>query len=157
LNEWAVATDASVVAVGDYNYDWDTQNGDADHDPGYDSLVVDGVFEWVRPDDLVRTQCTTRERSDGAVDCRYNSVLDFVFVAGDAQDWQATATIVTWENDFPDDHFHPDHRPVMATFDIGGVAPPTIDPELRRQILERLEALEREIQALRALLGGDNG
>jgi hypothetical protein len=157
LNQWATTTDATVIALGDYNYDWETVGGDADHDLGYDNLVADGVFEWVRPSTLARTQCSKRTRSDGTVYCRYDSVLDFVFVAGGAQDWQATGSIVTWEDDFPDDHLHPDHRPVSATFVLGGGAPPTIDPALRLQILERLDALEQEIQALRALLGGDNG
>jgi hypothetical protein len=59
--------------VGDYNFDWDVGSGD--HDPGYDELVAGGVFEWVRPDPLVSTQCSGF----------YDSVLDFVFVGGDAR------------------------------------------------------------------------
>lgn len=154
LNAWAAAQDGAVIAVGDYNYDWETIGGDTDHDPGYDSLVANGTFEWVRPATLIRTQCSVRVQSDGTLSCRYDSVLDFVFVSGDAQDWPATATIMTWDGDFPDDHLHPDHRPVLATFTVGGAAPPVVDSDLRTRLLERLDILEQEIAAIRALLGG---
>jgi hypothetical protein len=154
LNAWAEATGTAVIAVGDYNYDWETEGGDTDHDAGYDALVEAGIFEWVRPATLVRTQCSTRTRSDGTEYCYYDSVLDFVFVAGDAKHWPATASIVTWPGDLPDDELHPDHRPTMATFTIGDTAAPVIDAELRARLLEHLEALEREIAAIRAMIGG---
>ena len=61
------------MAVGDYNFDRDVRTGDTVHDRGYDLLTVDGVFTWVRPPQLIRTQCS------------FDSVLDFVLVAGDAR------------------------------------------------------------------------
>jgi endonuclease/exonuclease/phosphatase family metal-dependent hydrolase len=105
LNAWARRQTLPVIAVGDYNFDWDVTT-DA-HDAGYDLLVQDGVWAWVRPAQLVTTQCT-------GWPCRYNSVLDFIFTAGPAQGWDATATIVVREGDFPDDALKSDHRPVQA-------------------------------------------
>ncbi|MCC6167725.1 MAG: lamin tail domain-containing protein [Caldilineaceae bacterium] len=108
LNDWAGTQDLPLIALGDYNFDWDLKD-DLKHDIGYDLLVADGVWHWVRPNELVTTQCS-------GWPCRYRSVLDFVFVAGDAQNWPAQTEIVAVENDFPDDNTTPDHRPVRVTF-----------------------------------------
>lgn len=114
LNTWAAGQTLPVIAVGDYNFDWNLPNGDADHDRGYDNLVANSVWEWVRPAELVTTQCS-------GWPCSYNSILDFVFVAGPARDWNIASEIVVTENDFPDDNTTPDHRPVMAVIMPDGV------------------------------------
>jgi endonuclease/exonuclease/phosphatase family metal-dependent hydrolase len=72
LNTWARQQVLPVIAVGDYNFDWSVTNGEANHDAGYDRLTADGIFVWVRPTRLLRTQCS------------FDSVLDFVFIAGAA-------------------------------------------------------------------------
>jgi hypothetical protein len=109
LNEWAQAQTLPVIAVGDYNFDWDVDNGDSDHDWGYDLLTADGVFVWVRPETLVKTQCSSY----------WDSVLDFVFVSGEATTWDGASEIL-----FPDPHYcddtdvTSDHRPVAATLTV---------------------------------------
>jgi endonuclease/exonuclease/phosphatase family metal-dependent hydrolase len=105
LNDWAETQSLPIVAVGDYNFDWSVDGGERDHDPGYDNLTADGIWEWVRPPVLVSTQ-----------DSDYDDVLDFVFTANAAQEWQAQAEIVVTSGDFPDDDATSDHRPVLATF-----------------------------------------
>ena len=105
LNDWAEAQALPIVAVGDYNFDWDVAEGERDHDAGYDNLTADGVWAWVRPAALVSTQ-----------DSRYDDVLDFIFTANAAQAWPARAEIVVTPGDFPDDATTSDHRPVLATF-----------------------------------------
>ena len=50
-------------------------------------MTTDDAWEWVRPEQLVTTQCS-------GWPCRYNSVLDFVFTAGPARDWRAESEIV---------------------------------------------------------------
>ncbi|MCC6457292.1 MAG: excalibur calcium-binding domain-containing protein [Caldilineaceae bacterium] len=109
LNEWAAAQSLPVIATGDYNFDWDVAT--EAHDLGYDLMVTDGVWEWIKPPALVTTQCS-------GWPCTFNSVLDFVFVAGSARDWQATSEIIVREGDFPDDMTTSDHRPVRAVFDV---------------------------------------
>ncbi len=64
------------MAVGDYNFDWQVNGGDTDHDAGFDALTEDNIFVWIRPATLIRTQCSA-----------HDSVLDFVFVAGPAREW----------------------------------------------------------------------
>jgi endonuclease/exonuclease/phosphatase family metal-dependent hydrolase len=84
LNAWAAGQALPVIALGDYNFDWNLPNGDLDHDVGYDNMVADGVWQWVRPTELVTTQCS-------GWPCGFNSVLDFVFVSGPAQAWNITS------------------------------------------------------------------
>jgi len=136
LNAWARAQTLPAIAVGDYNFDWDVDNGDADHDAAFDVMVADDAWKWVRPDALVQTQ-----HSD-----RYDSVLDFVFVAGQARDWTGRSQIVVVPNDFPDDEDSSDHRPVSATFSLGAATPADTD---LHDILNRVRDLERELTALR--------
>ncbi|MCC6458047.1 MAG: endonuclease/exonuclease/phosphatase family protein [Caldilineaceae bacterium] len=109
LNEWAAAQSLPVIATGDYNFDWDVST--EAHDLGYDLMTTDGVWEWLKPATLTTTQCS-------GWPCAFNSVLDFVFVAGSARDWQATSEIIVCQDDFPDDMTTSDHRPVRAVFDV---------------------------------------
>jgi endonuclease/exonuclease/phosphatase family metal-dependent hydrolase len=111
LNEWGAYQTLPVVAVGDYNFDWNVTNGA--HDQGYDLLTKDGVFTWVRPPQLVKTHCSD-----------FNSVLDFVFLSKSASAWQATSEIL-FANEIcppPSDKDQSDHRPVMATINMDGMA-----------------------------------
>ncbi len=111
LNQWARHQTLPVIAVGDYNFDWQVGNGNAGvdriHDRGFDLMTADGVFSWVRPGSLVRTQ-----------DSSFNSVLDFVFVAGNTWTWESESEIIVRPGDFPDDNLKSDHRPVRADFTI---------------------------------------
>jgi hypothetical protein len=78
------------------------------HDPGYDLLRVDGVFTWVRPPQFIRTPCL------------FNSVLDFVFVAGVARQWSAASEIMAADESYcPSDQNRSDHRSVLALFELG--------------------------------------
>jgi M6 family metalloprotease-like protein len=106
LNEWGAAQQLPVIAVGDYNYDWDVVDGDTNHDKGYDNLIKNDVFRWVRPGELIKTQ-----KGDS-----FNSVLDFVFITGDTADLAVESTILVRPGDVPDTAEISDHRPVVATF-----------------------------------------
>lgn len=110
LNQFAKDTGEAIIAVGDYNFDWEVVGGDADHDQGFDNMTADGAFEWVRPPTLIKTQC----------DPAFNSVLDFVFAAGDAKMWSGTSEILEQQEGYCDGEVQggSDHRPVRATFDI---------------------------------------
>ena len=97
--------------MGDYNFDWEVGNGDAGvdrlRDDGFDLMTADGVFSWVRPGRLFETQ-----------DSNFDSVLDFVFVAGNTWTWQAESSIIVRPGDFPETNQTSDHRPVRADFTI---------------------------------------
>jgi endonuclease/exonuclease/phosphatase family metal-dependent hydrolase len=108
LNEWAAKQSLPVIAVGDYNFDWDVTSGARQHDAGYDLMTAGDRWKWVKPVSLTTTQCS-------GWPCRYNSVLDFVFTAGPAQQWRSESIIIVEPGDFPDDNTTSDHRPVQAT------------------------------------------
>lgn len=103
LNDWGRDQALPFVAIGDYNFDWKVTGGDTDHDAGYDQLTRDGVFTWVKPDPLVRTQCSAW----------YDSVLDFAFVGGGAQAWPAASEVLRTDAAYCEEAANgSDHRPV---------------------------------------------
>jgi hypothetical protein len=111
LHDWGEGQDGPVIMVGDYNFDWDLEEDY--HDQGYDSLTAGGVFEWVEPDVLVKTQCSPY----------YNSVLDFVFVGGEAQGWPAEAEILRAGDEYcaqRNIETFSDHRPMKVTIELPG-------------------------------------
>ena len=136
LNEWAANQQIPVIAVGDYNYDWSVTVGDSDHDEGYDNMIVNGVFEWVRPATLYKTQ-----------DSSYNGVLDFVFVSDDAKNWAVSSTILKVPNDFPDTDETSDHRPVRARFNLSQSGTAT-----KQDILNKIEELKRNVEELKSVV-----
>jgi endonuclease/exonuclease/phosphatase family metal-dependent hydrolase len=165
LNQWVQTQTVPVIAVGDYNFDWDVVGGDGgDRDEGYDELTRNGRFLWVRPERLVKTQASPQ----------YNSVLDFVFVGNIPFGWSAESRILNREDDteatptspFGDNATATDHRPVDAVFTFrpagtaggaalaaapaGGVAT-AARQELRKEIEElrrRLQELEKKLESL---------
>jgi endonuclease/exonuclease/phosphatase family metal-dependent hydrolase len=137
LNAWARSQTLPVIAVGDYNFDWDVSNGDTVHDRGYDLLIADGVLTWIRPPQLIRTQCS------------FNNVPDFVFVAGSARQWRASSEILaTQESYCPSDQNRSDHRPVLAMFELA----PDGQPNPRPLLLAQIQRLEAQVSALKALV-----
>ena len=58
LNLWASRQTLPIIAVGDYNFDWDVDLGDFNHDRGYDEMVSGGHFNWIRPRKLMKTQAS---------------------------------------------------------------------------------------------------
>lgn len=142
LNQWVQSQTVPVIATGDYNFDWHFQTGDTNHDRGFDLMTAGGLFRWVRPPDpLVPTNCSG-----------HRSVLDFVFVSGEAQSWQAESEILFPEASYcPDTPSTSDHRPVLARFDLAREEPPP-PPSGKEAVLRKIEALERELSELRALV-----
>jgi hypothetical protein len=105
LNAWGAAQTLPIVATGDYNFDWAVEGGEEDHDLGYDLMTQNSVWEWVRPDELIATQCSFA----------FEGVLDFTFVSGEAKNWAATSEILFPQNvTCQESSERPDHRPVRA-------------------------------------------
>ncbi len=142
LNEWGRSQELPIIAAGDYNFDWDVVSGV--HDEGWDFLTADDVFTWVKPDKLVATLCSDR----------YDSVLDFVFVAGEAKNWSASSVILYSEPSdayCPDDKTTSDHRPILATFQLEELVEPT-PPSREQRLLQQIELLEQELEKLKTLV-----
>jgi hypothetical protein len=137
LNAWAREQTIPGIAVEDYNFHWDVMNGETVHDQGYALLTAEGIFAWIRPAHLIRTQCS------------FNSVSDFAFVAGAAQRWRASSEILAPEESYcPSDQNRSDHRPVLAQFQLSGNG----QPSARQLLLVHIQRLDEELSALKALL-----
>lgn len=140
LNTWVRAQTLPVIAVGDYNFDWEVVGGDQDHDLGYDNMTNGGAWTWVRPATLIKSQCSPN----------FNSVLDFIFVNGAAQAWSGTSEILVVPNDCDASPLTSDHRPVLGTFNMGSVPG---GPQLtKEQILRKIEELERQLTELKDMV-----
>ena len=137
LREWARQQTKPIIAVGDYNFDFDFRNL-----TGNQSMAIfmrrpasEGgafVWQWVIPSvEFTVTGDSDADRKVGMlvewVDTNWSerngrdryrdSMLDFVFTAQGARDWAATAKVIVRPGDFPSDERTSDHRPVEATFD----------------------------------------
>jgi hypothetical protein len=141
LNGWARIQTLPVIAVGDYNFDWSVTNSEIDHDLGFDEMVADNVFAWVKPATIIKTNCSS-----------HNSVLDFVFVSGTAQQWSSSSSILFPEPSYcSNEASRSDHRPMLAAFELG--APTRPSPTVTKgQLLERLESIQRELDSLKRLI-----
>ena len=116
LRNWAAVQKLPVVAIGDFNFDFDfkTQRGNR----AYERFLRAGVWEWVRPEKLVDSNWADtdpRLPPDKRVDQYPDSLLDFVFVTAPTKGWQPKSWVVVREGDFPDTGETSDHRPVAAT------------------------------------------
>lgn len=135
LREWVKDHPNPVIAVGDYNFDFDTVNlcGNQSmamfmRDPASDRgqfawrWVIPGVERTVTdyraPTEKVEIIGEFRDTNwapdRGGNDQYPTSILDFVFLGQDAKDWEASSQIIVRDGDFPDDELRSDHRPVMA-------------------------------------------
>ncbi|MGF1525424.1 MAG: endonuclease/exonuclease/phosphatase family protein, partial [Candidatus Competibacterales bacterium] len=109
LNDWAQKQDLPVLNVGDFNWDYDLNTGAPEPDNrAMDYLTEDGVHNWVEPENKTQTYKSTR----------YNSILDGILTAGDAQNWGVAESRILSEAPFdgPNDKKNADHIPVLATF-----------------------------------------
>ncbi len=100
LRLWAEAADAPVIASGDFNFDWDID--DKKGNPAFRNFILNNTFEWIKPQFITKTQASPR----------YNSVLDFIFIAKAPDVWSATSSIIVKPGDLDDNETAPDHRPV---------------------------------------------
>ncbi len=147
IRKWAAPQSSPGIAGGDYNFDFRVPSG-----PGNTAMAnfsQGDTFTWVRPAIIVKSQCSTR----------FNSVLDFVFVSGEAKDWVPVSTIVVRPGDCPDTSSTSDHRPVVCTFETDGDSGDDDGDDhvddgssLRDQILARIRHVEEELSELRDLV-----
>lgn len=136
-NEWVRTQTLPVVAVGDYNFDWEVQGGDTNHDLGYDNMTAGGAWEWVRPATLIKSQCSPE----------FDSVLDFIFVNAAARGWAGSSEILVEPNDCDPSPRTSDHRPVAGRFNAAGGSGG--GRMTREQLLRRIEEIERQLQQLK--------
>lgn len=157
LNSWVQSETLPVAAVGDFKFDYHVTFGDGgDRDAGFDNMIKNRHWIWLKPATLLKTQASRR----------FNSVLDFIFVANPPSNWTGKSTILKRAGDepatargFDDSNDETDHRPVDAVIEATLLPEPGDDgdavgprPTEISQILERLDKLENQMRALRGAL-----
>ncbi|MGI9468310.1 MAG: endonuclease/exonuclease/phosphatase family protein [Rubripirellula sp.] len=112
LREWARDQNVPVIALGDFNMDYDyrTMKGNA----AFDEMVHDNVWSWIAPEDFIDTNWADRD-GDGK-DNYPDSMLDLAFAAGAAKEWGIECRVIVRPNDFPDDQSTSDHRPIELIY-----------------------------------------
>ena len=115
LSAWAREQNLPLIAVGDYNFDFDfaTKSGNE----AFRAFLQDGVWKWNEPRELIDSNWDDRDK-DGK-DNYPDSLLDMVFTAGPAKEWQVAVDVIVRPGDFPDDDKTSDHRPVRVLVKVG--------------------------------------
>ncbi len=110
LVEWARTQTLPVFALGDYNFDFvfETRKGNL----AFANMLRDNIWRWVEPSELIDTNWYDNPQEPDGKDDYPGSILDFVFVAGPAKDWNSVCNVIVREGDFPDDEKTSDHRPI---------------------------------------------
>ncbi|MCE3018896.1 MAG: hypothetical protein ACK56W_00920 [Pirellula sp.] len=114
LVKWAATKSEPVISAGDHNFDFDfkTQQGN----DGYKAMIEGGVWSWLKPDPLIDSNWADDRRvNDKRVDRYPDSILDFIFVANQAKEWNGRCSVIVRDGDFPDSNETSDHRPIIAT------------------------------------------
>ena len=117
LNDWAQEKadnkyPPAIVLIGDYNFDASpyTKRGN----PAFEIFMSNGMFRWVEPECLSDKSCPLTGTGCNPV---YNSILDFVFLAGPARSWKASSEILFGsESEYcaNEKTGGADHRPIRA-------------------------------------------
>jgi len=104
LVTWVKEQTLPVIALGDYNFDYDIDEGEGN--AGFNLMTESGDWIWVRPESLMKSQASSA----------YNSLLDFAFVSHIPTNWSGYSSILPLYTPFTDDATTADHRPLDVTF-----------------------------------------
>lgn len=137
---WAARQSLPVIAVGTYyfQYGLSGQPLPCAGQAGLSALLAGGVFQWLRPENLVKTY-----------DGEFNTVEDFIFVAHAAGTLSGRSHVVVEPGDFSVGEHAGRHRPMRATFTIISGAAEAV---LRQQILDQILKVQAEVDELESLI-----
>jgi endonuclease/exonuclease/phosphatase family metal-dependent hydrolase len=115
LRDWAEAQSLPVIAVGDYNFDFDLAQKKGNK--AFDIFLRKDVMTWIKPNCLKTNSCPP---TGTQCDPKYASILDYVFVSQIAKKWPCESDILFVQKQVcqkEKDGFS-DHYPLMANFSI---------------------------------------
>lgn len=111
LAEWTREIQLPVIAVGDFNMDYDFHRRQGNE--AFQVFTAAPELKWIKPEPLIDSNWADRN-GDGQDDYP-DSLLDFTWVGGPAKDWKAESVVVVRDGDFPDDATTSDHRPIKLS------------------------------------------
>ncbi len=93
LVRWAADLKEPAISAGDHNFDYDFKT--AQGNPGYQAMVADSVWQWLKPDPLIDSNWSDdRSVRDRRVDRYPDSILDFIWVANAAKNWKGDSDVI---------------------------------------------------------------
>ncbi len=115
LRSWAQAQSLPVIAVGDYNFDYDLV--DKKGNKAFDIFLKKEVMTWIKPNCLKTNSCP---KTGTQCDPKYASILDYVFVSQMAKSWPAESDVLFVQKQVcqKEKEGFSDHYPLTANFSI---------------------------------------
>ena len=95
FRDWVEKQSIGVIAVGDYNFDWE----EGKRDKGYDLLTQKDILLWNKPKQIIPTQ-------------RGGKTLDFIFTNKVAYKWCVGVEVLVTDGEYEIS----DHRPLKGLF-----------------------------------------
>ncbi|MEB3279328.1 MAG: endonuclease/exonuclease/phosphatase family protein [Lyngbya sp.] len=115
LRNWVQAQSLPVIAVGDYNFDFDLAKKKGNK--AFDLFLQKEVMTWIKPNCLKTNSCPP---TGTQCDPQYASILDYVFVSPMAKNWPGESDILLIQKQVcqKEKEGFSDHYPVTANFSI---------------------------------------
>lgn len=110
LVEWARKQLVGVIALGDYNFDFEFASRKGND--GFVNMMKDNVWQWIEPEELIDSNWYDSPSHPDGRDDFPGSILDFAFVTGPAKAWKKACRVIVRPGDFPDNDRTSDHRPI---------------------------------------------
>jgi endonuclease/exonuclease/phosphatase family metal-dependent hydrolase len=114
LRDWIAAhPEQAIIALGDFNFDYDFRGARQGGNRAFSQFADGGHVSWPQPMCLENETCPA---TGSQCNQRYQSILDFIFLGGEAFDWRAMTDLA-----FLEEHYcrregdgYADHRPVLG-------------------------------------------
>lgn len=115
IRDWVLDQDMPAILVGDYNFDFDPVKRLGNQ--AFAVFTADPGLVWLQPPCIAANSCpATGTQCDG----RFNSIMDFVFLANRGRGWQGRSAILMQRPDYceRERRGYSDHRPVLSVIEI---------------------------------------
>ncbi len=115
IRDWVLSQNLPAILVGDYNFDYDPvrRSGNA----AFAIFTAAPGLIWLEPPCIAAGTCPA---TGTQCDARYNSIMDFVFLADRGHGWQGRSAILMQRPDYceRERRGYADHRPVLGVLKI---------------------------------------
>ncbi|MCA8926639.1 MAG: endonuclease [Alphaproteobacteria bacterium] len=111
IRDWVLAQDRPAILVGDYNFDYDPRKRRGNE--AFEIFTADPGLVWLPVPCIAKGRCPA---TGTQCDRRFNSIMDFVFVADRGRGWRGRSAILMQQNGYceRERRGYSDHRPVAA-------------------------------------------
>jgi len=115
IRDWVLAQDLPAILAGDHNFDFDPVRDEGN--AAFASFTADSGLAWLRPPCIAAGSCPA---TGTQCDPRYNSIMDFVFLADRGRGWHGRSAILMQQPDYceRERRGYADHRPVLGVIEI---------------------------------------